>query len=113
LYVGILVWNRQRFVKDPQTFKRQARLNPPEAWKCHEVPDLRIVDDTLWDRVKARQGAIRAAMNPAGVKSERPRPENARRPAYLLAGLVKCGCCGSSYTLINKSRYGCAAARNK
>lgn len=113
LYIGILVWNRQRFVKDPQTFKRQARLNPPEAWKCHEVPDLRIVDDTLWDRVKARQGAIRAAMNPAGVNTERPRPENARRPAYLLAGLVKCGCCGSSYTLINKSRYGCAAARNK
>ena len=27
-----LVWNRQRFIKDPTTGKRQARLNPPEEW---------------------------------------------------------------------------------
>ena len=27
LYVGRRVWNRQRFVKDPRTGKRQARLN--------------------------------------------------------------------------------------
>lgn len=113
LYIGILVWNRQRFVKDPQTFKRQARLNPPEAWKYHALPVLRIIDDALWDRAKARQGAIREAMNPAGTNSDRPRLENARRPAYLLAGLMKCACCGSSYTLINKNRYGCAAPRNK
>ena len=41
------------------------------------------------------------------------RPENARRPSYLFSGLLKCGCCGTSYTLINKTRYGCVAARNK
>ena len=29
LYVGRLVWNRQRFVKDPETGKRLARPNPP------------------------------------------------------------------------------------
>ena len=27
LYVGRIVWNRQRFIKDPNTGKRQARLN--------------------------------------------------------------------------------------
>lgn len=32
---------------------------------------------------------------------------------YLLAGLLKCGCCGSAYTLISKRLLGCAAARNK
>jgi site-specific DNA recombinase len=31
LYIGTLIWNRQRFVKDPDTGKRQARPNPPEA----------------------------------------------------------------------------------
>ena len=30
LYIGKLVWNRPRFVKDPATGKRQARLNPLE-----------------------------------------------------------------------------------
>ena len=28
LYVGRLVWNRQRFVKDPEMNRRQARPNP-------------------------------------------------------------------------------------
>ncbi|WP_232622864.1 zinc ribbon domain-containing protein [Pseudorhodobacter sp. MZDSW-24AT] len=74
---------------------------------------MRIIEDALWDGVKARQGAIRKAMNPAGTNSGRPRLEHARRPAHLLAGLMKCACCGSSYTLIDKNRYGCAAPRNK
>ena len=52
LYLGKLVWNRQRFIKDPETGKRQARPNPPEAWITEEVPDLRIIDDALWQRVK-------------------------------------------------------------
>ena len=114
LYIGRLVWNRQSFVKDPDTQKRQARPNPPEDWVIKAVPDLQIIDNTLWDRVKARQAGIRMDMNPAGVQNDRPsRPENARRPSYLLSGLLKCGCCGTSYTLVNKSRYGCVAARNK
>ena len=113
LYIGKLVWNRQTFIKNPDTQKRQARLNPPDQWVIKAVPHLRIIDDDLWDRVKARQSAIRANMNPAGVLNADMRPENARRPRYLFSGLLKCGCCGSSYTLINKTRYGCAGARNK
>ena len=113
LYIGRLVWNRQRFVKDPATQKRQARPNPPEAWIIEEVPELRIISDEMWQATKERQGAIRADMNPAGVRSARPRPERARRPNYLFSGLIKCGCCGASYTLINKTRYGCASPRNK
>jgi len=47
LYVGRLVWNRQQFVKDPQTGKRQARPNPEGKWIVGEVPHLRIIDDDL------------------------------------------------------------------
>ncbi len=28
LYIGRLVWNRQRFIKDPETGRRVSRLNP-------------------------------------------------------------------------------------
>ena len=35
------------------------------------------------------------------------------RAKYLFSGSLKCGCCGGSYTLMNKTKYGCAAARNK
>ena len=55
LYIGRLVWNRCSYVKDPRTGKRVARLNPPEQYETVEVPDLRIVDDELWQAVKARQ----------------------------------------------------------
>jgi site-specific DNA recombinase len=53
--IGLLVWNRQRFVKDPQTGRRQARINPETEWIIQDVPSLRIVDDELWQRVKDRQ----------------------------------------------------------
>lgn len=46
LYVGRLVWTRQHLVKDPETGKRQVRLNPESEWITQDVPDLRIVDDT-------------------------------------------------------------------
>jgi site-specific DNA recombinase len=115
LYLGRLVWNRQRFIKDPATGKRQARPNPPEAWIIEDVPHLRIVDDALWHRVKLRQGAIREDMFAA--RQEGPNESNAfsvaRRPSHLLSGLLKCGCCGARYTLMNKVKYGCSAARNR
>src|SRR5262249_3245736 len=59
LYIGRLVWNRQRYVKDPHTGKRLGRLNPSSEWLITEVPDLRIVDQALWDHVQARLGDIR------------------------------------------------------
>ena len=113
LYVGKLVWNRQRFIKDPDNGKRQARPNPPSDWITEHVPTLRIISDSLWSRVKARQGAIRddilveRGQNPAAPKTER-----ARRARYLLSGLLQCGCCGSGYSMISNTRYGCSAARN-
>ena len=113
LYIGRLVWNRLTYDTNPDTGKRLSRLNPPEDWTTEDVPGLRILDDQLWQAVKTRQGEVRQAMNPAGVLTERPRLERARRPTYLLSGLLRCGCCGASYTLINKTRYGCAGARNK
>jgi site-specific DNA recombinase len=60
LYVGRLVWNRLRYVKDPASGRRVSRLNPPEAWVVEAVPHLRIINDALWEAVKARQTEIDA-----------------------------------------------------
>ena len=110
LYVGKLVWNRQRFIKDPATGRRQARPNPPDQWCVTEVPDLRVVEDALWDAAKARQEGRRHAMRESHGGYC---PERAKRPKYLFSGLLRCGQCGATYTLVGKTRYGCAAARNK
>jgi DNA invertase Pin-like site-specific DNA recombinase len=113
LYIGRLVWNRQRFIKDPETGKRQARPNLPEAWITEAVPDLRIIDDDLWNRVKERQGAVRQdILTERAANLNAPKAEVGRRARYLLSGLLNCGCCGSGFIMISASRLGCAAARN-
>ena len=111
LYIGRLVWNRQHFVKDPTTGRRQARPNPESEWIIEEVPELRIVSQDLWDAVKERQEKTRrtvTADRARGIRSER-----ARRPVYLFSGLLKCGQCGGSYTLVSGTNYGCANRKTR
>ena len=112
LYVGKLIWNRQRFVKDPATGKRQARLNAPEDWITQEVPELRIIDDETWSMVKARQSAMRAE-KPEPAASTLSTARDRKRPRYLLSGLTRCGCCGGGYSMISSEMLGCSTARNK
>ena len=110
LYIGKMVWNRQRFVKDPQTGRRQARLNPEADWVTQHAPHLQIVDLPLWHAVKDRQGAIRRTI---ATQDGRVRPERARRTRYLLSGLLTCGWCNGGYTIVGSHYYGCASTRNK
>jgi hypothetical protein len=62
LYVGRLVWNRLRYLKNPDTGKRVSRLNPTSEWMTTNVPELRIVPDDLWTAAKSRQRQTRHTM---------------------------------------------------
>ena len=104
LYVGKLIWNRLRYIKDPDTGKRVSRLNPEDQWVTTEVPDLRIVDQDLWDAAKAKQKELEH--NTSGFWTK-------QRPANLFSFLLKCGACGGGFSKISKHHYGCSAARNK
>ena len=111
LYIGRLVWNRLRYVKNPETGKRVSRINPPEEWIVAQVPDLRIVDDDLWRAVKDRQGEIteKYATVIAATQSARAnRLNGAHRPRHLLSGLLECGVCGGPYSMRGQDRYGCS-----
>jgi site-specific DNA recombinase len=110
LYVGRLVWNRQRFIKDPATGKRQSRINPREEWVIVDVPDLRIIDDDLWARVKDRQSDL--AFDDGKQHSGAALNDRHRR-RHLLSGLIKCGRCGANYTIVAKDTYGCATHKTK
>lgn len=110
LYIGSLVWNRQRFIKDPSTGKRVSRRNPETEWIRTEVPELRIVDDALWQAAKTRQAELAKlfAATTAGVREARAKRLNtARRPVFLLSGLLTCGCCQGKYGIIMNDRFGC------
>ena len=110
LYVGLLVWNRCSYIKDPRTGKRLARPNPSEQWERVEVPELRIIDDRLWSRVKDRQRIVRIEMSRDASGNALNRTH---RRKYLFSGLLRCGVCGAGYTMIAKDRYGCASHRSK
>jgi len=111
LYVGKLVWNRLRYVKDPTTGKRVLRINPPEDWITSDVPELQIVDDALWRAVKARQGELAvkyAHVITATRAAHANRLNGTHRPRSLLSGLLVCGSCGEPYALRGQDRYACS-----
>ena len=111
LYIGRIVWNRLRYVKDPRTGKRVSRLNDAVARTIQHTPELQIVPQELWDRVKARQASVRRNTRP-DAKGERPFWEK-QRPRFLVSGLAKCGACGGSYVKISKHLFGCVATRDR
>ena len=61
--------------------------------------------DEQWQAAKRRQQAL--AERHAGIR-EAPQAHallNARRPAYMLSGLLECGTCGGSYTVVIGDRW--------
>jgi site-specific DNA recombinase len=73
------------------------------------VPELRIVDDELWNQVKARQSEIRRATSNGDPKQF----NRARRPKYLFSGLTKCAECGGGYVMYWRDRLACFGARSR
>ena len=112
LYIGRLIWNRLRYLKDPSTGKRVSRLNPESEWIVKDVPDLRIVDDALWQAVKARQAVTSAkyANVAEGVRKhhKKNRLNGTHRPKTLLSGLIFCGCCGGPFSIRGSDRFACS-----
>ncbi|MFV0336574.1 MAG: recombinase zinc beta ribbon domain-containing protein, partial [Tropicimonas sp.] len=86
--------------------------NPESEWIVKDVPELRIVDDELWQAVRQRQGQIAAKyanVTEAVRKHHKTnRLNGARRPRSLLSGLVFCGCCGGPYSLRGAARFVCS-----
>ncbi len=111
MYIGKLIWNRQRFLKDPDTGRRQARMNPESEWITQDVPELRILEEELWQSVKERQKSVKRNRSDDGETENHFRER--RRPKYLFSGLTKCSCCGGGYSMISADLVGCSTARNK
>jgi len=63
--------------------------------------ELRLVSDETWLAAQARL---------ASLSVERQRPNQARRPTYVLSGKVFCGACGGSYAILGHT-HGCYGRR--
>lgn len=100
IYIGRLVWNRRQWLKDPDTGKRLPVARPREEWLVRESPELRIIDQALWDQTRPNE-------------LKRGNPTRGRPHGTLFGGLLRCDACGGPITAINGSRYGCSAHKDK
>ena len=96
LYIGRLVFNRTSKVTEPTTRTIRIRPNPPEEHIVQLVPELRIIEDSVWAAIKTKQTSF------VGT-----RPERAVRPRRMLSGLGSCGVCGQGWIVIGQDRWGC------
>jgi hypothetical protein len=110
LYKGEVIWNRTRWEKDPETGRKRRFLRDEREWIRQKAEHLRIVDDALWARVKARQQTIHRAS--AAIRSAlHANARTGRRPKYLFSGLLVCGRCGRKFVIVDPTRYGCSGWR--
>lgn len=105
LYVGRIVWNKVRMVKDPDTGRRVSRINSEQDWLRRDTPHLRIMPDETFEHVQTLR-----------LAASRKQPEMQRRPKRILSGLLRCGVCGSGMATSGKDKSGrvrirCSAAR--
>ena len=117
LYNGVIRWNRQKKLKNPDTGRFAYRLNPESEWVRAEAPELRIVPQELWDAAKARQDVLttlyqkQIESSRAAIKANMVRNGGlnaTHRPRTLLSGLVFCGCCGGTYARRGQDRFACS-----
>ncbi|MFN9895256.1 MAG: recombinase family protein, partial [Acidobacteriota bacterium] len=116
LYIGRVIWNRSKFIKQPGTNKRLRRERPESEWRILERPELRIIADDLWGQVQERIAWVAQKFN----FGNRP---GLSHPAFsspnLLSGFLKCGSCGANLIVVsgrgklNHPRYGCPQNFNR
>lgn len=100
-YLGRVVWNRSKWVKDPETGIRQRRERPRSEWIVHEGPAL--VDEATWRAAQARNGERKHVYG--GGRGGQPR--------YLLSGLLVCEGCDARLIITGSkgSHYYCGSHR--
>ncbi len=104
LYRGRVVWGRSKWIRGVADSKKRRQVQVPESqWIVREDARLRIVPDTLWKAVKARQARQAAACRGAHQARDCRRLEAGRTgpPAAVSCsrGLLTCAVCGANYTM--------------
>ena len=101
LFAGELVHDRTSKIIEPVSRSIRIRPNKSESWAVQAVPELRIIDQQLWERVQHQLDA-----------RTRTQPQAQRRAKHFLSGMATCGQCGSGWIRIKSGFWGCAGVRN-
>jgi methylphosphotriester-DNA--protein-cysteine methyltransferase len=80
------------------------RKHPETEWQRAYHPELRIIDDELWEKVIAE----RARKSCVGLTRSGGLNRTDKSRTYFLSSLLVCGICGANYNLRSHGRYCCA-----
>jgi site-specific DNA recombinase len=100
LYRGDVVWNR---TQKRDRWGRKRYLDRPEGeWIQLEAPELRIVDEELWQAAHRRLDRTREVYAGTGGRP----PLDRHKSEYLLSGIAKCAECGGSLVAFTRDMKG-------
>ncbi|MFO0617263.1 MAG: recombinase family protein [Polyangiaceae bacterium] len=99
MYRGITTFNKREWRKIPGTNCRRYKTRPDADVIRSMHPDRQIVDDELWDAVRARASSVAEKYKAAGDRLR----ASVGRGSYPLSGLLACGVCGAPMTIAGGS----------
>src|SRR5262245_1056617 len=88
VYIGEIIWNRQQGLRHPIKETRVRRERDQSEWIITQAPQLRIIEQPLWDAV---QKMVSQRKRGGGTAKGRI----VARKSGLLSGLVRCAACGA------------------
>jgi site-specific DNA recombinase len=113
-YRGVIVWNRTRKTRNPETGRKVSKTRPESEWKRVDAPELRIVPEALWKCAHEQNTQARQL----GVQKLGGMNRTPQSRTYLFSGMLVCGDCGSSVVIISGGgkrgyvKYGCHAHKH-
>jgi site-specific DNA recombinase len=102
-YIGEFTFNRRQWMKVPGTNRRRSRLRPEHEVIRRSRPQLRIIDQELWDDVQARIVAVRAFYTRTSEGKPKGTGLAGKRTTYPTSGLLHCAECGAPMTIYGGS----------
>jgi site-specific DNA recombinase len=108
-YTGRVTWNQSKWVRVPGRKSRRRVGRPESEWVTQAMPELAIVSPEQWAAARDRFKRVHA--------TARGRPAGTGKHVYLISGLLRCGVCGGSMTVVGRkqkadvsyARFGCTA----
>lgn len=112
LYRGRLIYNRTKWVRHPDRNCRVRFDRPAAEWVTKDVPELRIVGESLWTAAQNRRGEIHAAS--AKIRAALgSKSRTGRHGKYLFSGILRCNTCAALYSVHSQNEYRCSTYMNR
>jgi Recombinase zinc beta ribbon domain len=116
-YKGLWIWRKEKNVRDPISGKRKKIARAAHEQISSLRTDLIIIHQDIWEKAQARWILLEGSSPKTEPKAKNPFKSYVHTsPTHLLAGILKCKCCGGAMIQISGKAggyYGCYNHKRK